>query len=230
LKTDFPSSGDYLLPDRTAFLIKCSFALLAAFPSTGHTADFSAEFFFGGAVSASSGLTIEQEGEDPIDFSADWDTKSFKQPLYWAARIAVAEVPVEGFGLELQLIHHKTYLENPPQEVQHFEISHGFNITTLNIGYYRLPVALRIGAGVVIAHTDAVVRGASTGGGAEQGYEVTGPALIAGAGRRIHVWKSLFASIDLQLSAARAKVSIPDGKASTANYALHLMAGLGYAF
>ena len=203
-----------------------SLILLAVSPTYGHAADFSVEFFFGGALNASTNLKIEQEGENTLDFSAEWDTRSFSQPVYWAIRLALTGPVGKGIGLELQMIHHKIYLENRPPEVQQFEISHGFNILTMNIGYYSLPVALRAGAGVVIAHTDAVIRGLRS----DSGYEITGPAFIAGAGRRIQMWRGLFASLDLQFSAARARVRVPEGRAYTSNYALHVMAGLGYAF
>jgi hypothetical protein len=203
------------------------FILLVLLPAAdGRAVELSAEFFFGGALNASTGLRIEQEGQETLDFRAEWETQAFDQPLYWAARIAMNGVFGESSGLELQLIHHKTYLGNMPPEVSQFEISHGFNILTCNYGYYALPVALRAGAGVVVAHTDAVVRGLTD----ETGYEITGPAFIAGAGRRIQLWKGLFASFDLQFSAARAKVTIPEGKAYTSNFSLHLMAGLGYSF
>jgi hypothetical protein len=217
---------------RTALLIIFTLVLLAVSPPDCSGADLSVELFFGGALNASTGLKIEQEGERTLDFDADWNTRSFEQPLYWAVRLALTGPFRKGFGLELQLIHHKIYLENRPPEVEQFEITHGFNILTLNVGYYSLPVALRAGAGVVIAHTEAVIRNISAGtpGIHEQGYEITGPAFIAGAGRRIQMWKGLFASLDLQFSAARAKVSVPGGKAYTSNYALHFMAGLGYGF
>ncbi len=203
-----------------------SLILLAVSPTYGHAADFSVEFFFGGALNAPTNLKIEQEGENTLDFRADWDTRSFVQPLYWAVRLALTGPVKEDFGLELQLVHHKIYLENLPPEVQQFEISHGFNILTMNVGCYSLPVAIRAGAGVVIAHTDAVIRGLRS----DTGYEITGPAFIAGAGRRMQMWRGLFASFDLQFSAARARVSVPEGKAYTSNYALHFMAGLGYVF
>jgi hypothetical protein len=215
-----------LVPARTLSKIIIVLMLLASNPATCRAADFSVEFFFGGAFNASTNLRIEQVGEQTLDFKADWDTRSFEQPLYWAVRLTLTGPFRDGLGLELQMIHHKIYLENRPSEVQQFEISHGFNILTLNVGHYSLPVALRAGAGVVVAHTDSVIRGLRS----DSGYEVTGPAFIAGAGRRIQIWSSLFASFDLQVSAARAKVSVPEGKAYTSNYALHLMAGVGYAF
>ena len=217
---------------KTASVILFTLVLSTMSPMYGYAADLSVEFFFGGALNASTDLKIEQEGERTLDFDADWNTRSFEQPLYWAVRLALTGPFRKDLGLELQLIHHKIYLENRPPEVEQFEITHGFNILTLNVGYYSLPVALRAGAGVVIAHTEAVIRDISAGtpGIPEQGYEITGPAFIAGAGRRIHMWRGLFASLDLQFSAARAKVSVPGGKAYTSNYAFHFMAGLGYAF
>jgi hypothetical protein len=207
--------------------ILTTFILILLLPAAGDAAtELSAEFFFGGALNASTGLRIEQDGQETLDFTADWETQAFEQPLYWAVRLALNGVFGESSGLELQLIHHKTYLANMPPEVSQFEISHGFNILTCSYGYYALPLALRAGAGVVVAHTDAVVRGLTD----DTGYEVTGPAFIVGAGRRIQVWNGLFASFDLQFSAAKAKVTIAEGKAETTNISLHMMAGLGYSF
>jgi hypothetical protein len=191
---------------------------------------FTLELLGGGAWNASTSLRVEQRGQPEVERRVEWRTRPFEEPVYWAARASIARA--RG-AWELQLVHHKLYASDLPSEVQHFEVSHGFNLVTVARAFELGGGATaRIGAGVVLAHAESAVRGqtASGEGSLGSGYELTGPVLIAGIGWRHPLSRHLFLAVDAQLSAARARVSIAHGTASFRNYAAHGLAGIGGRF
>lgn len=117
---------------------------------------FEVDLFGGSALSLETSLKIDQSDYPEVKFDAHYETRSFDQPLYWVLRFAWLR---ETYQLELQLTHHKLYLTNNPPEVRHFEITHGYNMLTVNCGFVTRHVTPRVGAGVVIAHTESEVRG-----------------------------------------------------------------------
>jgi hypothetical protein len=189
----------------------------------------SVELLLGGALNASTTLAINQDGEDDIEIDADYATKPFEFPVYYALRLA--HLRARG-AWELQFIHHKIHLENTTEEVERFEITDGFNILTVNRAFPAGPVDLRVGAGVVIAHADSRIRGLSTSGGGilDTGYEVGGPAILAGAGKRFRLSERWIGALETQVTLARARVSVANGEAATTNVAFHIMFGVGYTW
>jgi hypothetical protein len=189
----------------------------------------SVELLLGGALNASSDLRIEQHGLPAIDIDADYETRPFEFPVYYALRVAQAD---ERGAWELQFIHHKVHLTNTTREVERFEITDGFNIFTLNRAVRVGSFDLRAGAGTVLAHADSSVRGESAGdrGILDSGYEFAGPAVVAGVGRRFRLSQRWTALVETQVSAARVRVSVAGGSAATTNIAFHLLLGLGYTW
>ncbi len=190
------------------------------------------EGFLGTAVSASSNLSLSGAGAG-LDVDANWATRALESPVYWAVRLGARR---GDYALELQLVHHKTYLENPPPEIENFEITHGFNLLTLQAARRGGPVDLRIGAGVTIPHVSMQVNGEPF---ANEGFRVGGPAFTAGIGKSLEIVGGLFLQLEAQATAARANISVaevqPDisvaeAHVDTWNYALHLMVGVGYVF
>jgi hypothetical protein len=183
----------------------------------------SVEAFLGGAHNFGTTLSVEQNGQPELEVSADYETRPFEPPLYYAIRISFQE---EARSWEIQFIHHKLYLTNGPPEVEHFEITHGFNTLTFGHAWTSLPVTVRLGGGLVIAHPDSEIRGMSW----SPGYEVTGPAVFAGVGKRFPLGTRVFLSTEAQFLWARAHVSVSGGEASAPNVALHGLIGLGFGF
>ena len=167
--------------DRLLLLVLLGVSAASTRADTGNRLSFA--LFLGSAVNASTNLTIEQEDEPDLRINADYDTRGFDAPVYYAWRAGYGDS--QG-AWEIQLIHHKIYLENPPSEVQRFEITHGYNLLTVNRSFRTGTVDLRVGGGVVIAHTESTVRGEYEGGEGigmfGSGYELAGPVLIAGTG------------------------------------------------
>lgn len=180
---------------------------------------------FGGTVfNASTTLNIDQTGQPPLEIDADWETRSLDQPFYWALRAGWRR---ETDGFELQLLHHKMYLQNTTPEVEHFEVTHGFNALTAHYVKSFGWLDARVGAGVVIPHPETIVRGTHH---EASDYVLGGPALMAGAGTDHLVADHVLLAAEVQFLAGWAEVTVADGRADVTHLGLHLLLGVGYLF
>ena len=189
---------------------------------------FRVELFGGTAWSAPTTLTIDQSGQERLSVDADWETRPFDSPPYYAARVGLWN---NRRGWELQLLHHKLYLADPPPEIDHFEITHGWNFLTIQRASRTRVLDWRLGAGPVITHAEGRIRGRGVdrGGGLfGGGYFVSGAALIAGAGKSFAISRRFFATTEGQVTFSWARVPIEEGHARTANVAFHALFGLGF--
>lgn len=204
-------------------LVFLALCLAGLWPATEARArgQFTAEVYGGGGVSFNSTLTVRQDGEPDLEVAAHWDTRPFEQPFYWMLRLGYR---FPSHSWELQLLHHKLYLSNAPPDIQWLEITHGFNLLTVNYAKRDLPVVVRGGAGVVLPHLDAVVRGERL---QSDGYRVTGPAFLGGASKEFTITGSLFLNLEGQLTLAWATAKVEGGEASTMNAAIHALLGIG---
>lgn len=204
--------------------------VLGGFMPGRATAQTTFELFIGTSVSVPTPLHITQEGEEDLDFTAHYGTRPFLDTPYYAARL--------GFwsgtrGWLIDFIHHKVYLENPPPEVEGFNISNGFNILALSRGWKRDKLVFTIGAGPVITHPETIVRGRTierNRGFIWDGYFLSGGSIIGSANRRFPITSHFFLSIDGRLSASYVRVPTAGGHASVPNLAFHGHGGLGVSF
>lgn len=189
-------------------------------------AEWRLEGHFGTAWNVPSTLTLRQDGQPELHLDAHWSTQPFRAAPYYAVRLAWWR---GNAGWELQQLHHKIYLPEPTPspEVQHFEVSHGYNLFSLARAWRRQRWTARLGAGVVLARPHSHVRGLEgpDQGGVVEAYFLTGPALHAGIGARLGEAVTLLPEI--RLTAARAHVPIARGDADAPNFALHFQIGLG---
>jgi hypothetical protein len=185
----------------------------------------SVEVFGGTAVSLHTPLTINQDGFPSIEFTAHYSTRPLEAIPYYATRVGFWN---DSGGWVVELLHHKTYLDNPQGDVQHFEISHGFNIVTLNRGWRRDDYVFLLGGGAVVAHSNSVIRGRERS--IDEPYSLSGVGLQAAAGRRLNLTPWLFASAEGKVTAAWARVPISGGKATAPNVAFHGLLGIGAQF
>ncbi len=193
------------------------FGLLAA--GRAAAAGWQLEAFTGAAHSFETTLTVRQEGSRDLRVAADYSTRPFEDAPYYGWRLS-REGPRGGW--DVQLLHHKLYLEDPPPEVERFEVTHGYNLLTIGHTWRRGGWALRLGLGAVIAHAESTVRARAHGGG----YELSGPSAEVALGRRLPLGRRLAVVAEAKLTAARAEVSIGGGQASVPNAALHGVVGL----
>jgi hypothetical protein len=174
-------------------------------------------------------LTIRQDGFAEIEVDdAEYSTRPFERPLYYSLRAGRWRGRA---GWELELIHHKLFLRNRPSEVQRFDISHGYNLVTVNRGWDLGRLLVRSGAGVVIAHPENEVRDLALR--AEEtnlsgGYHLAGPAVQVGVEKRLALGESWFLGLEGKVAGAWAKVPVVAGEAEVPNVAAHLLLGLGW--
>ena len=183
----------------------------------------------GGAWSAPLPIELQQDGYEDLRLEPSWSTNAFEPPLYYGWRIARWG---ERGGWALDLTHHKLHLEHPPPEVQRFEISHGYNLLTLQRLTEHGGWLYGFGAGVIIAHPESEVRAQAAGehGGAfGTGYHVSGPTADALLGHSRTLAGRLLVTGELKLTLSYASVPIAGGDAGVPNLALHGAVGLAWS-
>ncbi len=207
------------------FLTLLIAAVAPASAAAEHSISF--ELLGGTAFNFGTPLSVEQGDHPEIDFTAEYETRPLESPFYYAWRVAFERGPG---AWELQFVHHKLYLTNPPDEIQHFEISHGFNILTLNRAVERHGLSLRAGFGLVVAHPQSDVRGMSgpDSGFFDTGYVLTGPAALLGVGKEFPLTTRFSIASEAQLIAAWARVPVGGGRADAPHVGLHWLIGIRY--
>jgi hypothetical protein len=181
------------------------------------------ELLGGVAFNAPTHLTVRQDGEAPISLTARYATRPLHFPLYYALRLGSRRAAP---CWELQLAHHKLYLRNPPPEIESLQITHGFNLLTVNRALPWRRGTVRIGAGCAIPHVEGSVRGRQC---ASREYRVGGPAVLAGAGWRRALGRQLWLAGEIEAAAGWIDVPVTEGRIRASAIGLHLRAGLGIA-
>jgi hypothetical protein len=182
----------------------------------------------GGAVyNVPMPLSITQQGYPDIKLTARYTTEPFTLPIYYQARISRWE---EGKSWELEMIHHKLFLDNITLEVPKFNISHGFNFFFVNRGIQVKSFHYRAGAGIVVTHPESIVRGREFGSSTDDndwGYFLSGPALQVAVSKPFYVGEKFFLQAEAKTTVAYGSVKIAQGKADVYNIAIHLLLGVG---
>jgi len=209
--------------------ICCIILLLAGFliiPASG--ADWTLEGFLGTAWNLPTSLTIVQEGSPNIKFTAHYKEHAFEGFPYYTLRVGRWS---DDRAWELELVHHKIYLDDPPAGVQRFSISDGFNIITVNRAWSMRKFIWRFGIGLVVTHPESTVRNKpfdESKGIFGEGFYISGGTIQGAIGKQIILWKGLFASIEAKLTVSFVRVPIVDGHADVPNVAGHILLGFGY--
>ncbi|BAS28717.1 hypothetical protein [Limnochorda pilosa] len=214
-------------PSRTAARVAVVLALftvvlLVALPAAA-SAQTTFTLFVGSSAHAPLAVIIEQQNEDTLYIeSPEWETKPFYEAPYYSIRVGHGEWDVE-------LIHDKMYLMNTPPEVQHFEVSHGYNLLLLNHRRGNGPFTWRTGLGLVAAHPESTVRGEGLGYGQGilKGFYIGGPAGQVAATYTRDLLGPLYLTAEAKATLAWAKVPVYNGHATVPHLAAHLLAGVG---
>jgi hypothetical protein len=216
------------MTSRSAFRVASILAGLALASPVG--ADWSFELLTGSAHNFETALRIRQSGFPELRLEGRYETRPFSGSPYAAGRIGYWK---GHGGWEVQLLHHKLYLDYATAEVERFEVTHGYNLLTF--GYARLvrSWALRGGAGIVIAHPESSVRRRTiVGFGAPRGLGqgVAGPTVELAVARRWTPGRRWLFSAEVKLTRSWAVVPVGDGEADVPNLALHGLLGFGLRF
>lgn len=193
------------------------------------SADWHIQLFTGSSYSFPSPLNIEQDGEDDIDLTAEYETRAWStQAPYYALRIGKW---VDNHAWEFESLHQKLFLTNKPDEVQRFAISHGYNINMLNYALSKYGFIYRLGGGFVMTHPETTVRDKRwEDDGGLNGFYISGAGGQLALEKRYIITEKLSFSLELKMTAAYAEIPIADGTATVPNYAAHGLIGVGYDF
>lgn len=199
-------------------------AVLAAFcPST--YAAWSFEAMGGSCAHLSLPLIIRQEGYPVIRHQATWGTHPFEEAPYYSWRVSKWE---DTKSWEFELIHDKMILENPSGDIQHFEVSHGYNYLLVNRGCQRGQQVFRVGAGIILGHPETKVRGKSHGDFRFlRGFYLSGIGAQAAAQHNIDIYGPVYGILEGKVTAAWARVPVAEGFADVPALAAHGLFGLG---
>lgn len=175
-------------------------------------------------------LNISQEGYPDLNMTAHYYTEPLTLPVYWDLRVARWQ---KKGAWEFEVIHHKLYLENTGDEVQHFGISHGFNMLMINRVWRPGWFESRVGGGFVLAHPENTIRGKTfgqTSDDLDMGYFISGPVINLALGKPVYVTQTVYLNFEVKSTLAWSQVKVADGHARLWNWALHAVCGLGFDF
>ena len=185
------------------------------------------EFFRGTAFNVPTTLTVNQRGLPPIEFTAHYEVRPLDARAYYAYRLGLWNT---NRAWIVEQLHHKIYLENPQGGVEHFEVTHGYNLITLNRGWRHGDNTLLFGGGVVVARPHSTIRGRKFPADDVAGYSLSGVTIQAAASRRFDLTRRIFTSVEGKVTTSWARVPVFDGNATVPNSAFHVLAGMGVKF
>lgn len=192
------------------------------------------EFHLGEAFTFPTELQINQRGEEKLSFHTGWEAKGFEVPVYYSIR---GGWQFDRCVYDIEMIHHKLHATDLPDEVQHFEISHGLNFILFNQACPtqwapNANLRFRKGLGIAMANPDTTVRGEKwfEQGGfempipGEAGYHPTGPFVQLALQKR---FKYHF-SLEGKWVGGYIDVPVSRGRATMWHHSLHLLLGLSF--
>jgi hypothetical protein len=196
------------------------------------------ELLLGTAWSLPTPLVIELPGVPTVRRRARYSTRPWSDSPYYAYRAGGGSTAARGApaGYEAELVHHKLYMDNPSPPVEHFEVTHGYNLLMASAVRPANRLAVRFGVGLVIAHAEGSIAGQRVGGSRRTflggGYHIAGVTAQVGVGRRYFLGRgrvAAYAVPEAKLTASVARVPLGDdgGSVLVPNIAVHLLAGLG---
>jgi hypothetical protein len=190
------------------------------------------EVMGGSAFNLPSPLTVRQHGFPDIRVSpARYETRPFGSYPYYAWRVGLWDGDA---GWELEHIHHRLFLANPPPEITVFAVHYGYNYFLLGRAWRRNAFVYRVGAGPIITNPESTVRGRSfqpRRGFLDSGNYFSGLGVRAGVARELQIVDHLFLVGEASLTTGLAwSVPIADGTARVPNVAIHGHVGIGVRF
>ena len=208
---------------------------ISFFSFSQEKSEWSLEANFGFPVNINHPITIKQNGYDDINFTAKFISKPFNQPFFYVYRISKWK---NNKGWELEMMHQKLILDNPPEEIQYLIVTHGFNLImisrALKVSIFKQDdFVIKFGTGFVLAHAESMIRGKEFDQNQSffnLGYYFTGPALNIGLAKHLKISKRFYFNIECKFNSSYANIPIVDGNASFWHSAFSFTGGLNYSF
>lgn len=208
---------------------------MSLFINAQEKSEWSFEVNGGFPINFNHPITIKQQGYQDLNFTAKFYSEPFKQPFFYVYRISKWR---NDKGWQLEMMHQKLYLKNPPKEVQYFSITHGYNIIMLNRAFKinifnEKDFIIGVGTGIVLAHAENMVRGKEFD--QQQsfnnlGYYLTGPVFNASIAKKIQLGNRFYCNIETKFNTSYAKVPVVDGEATLWHSSIAIFGGVGYSF
>lgn len=204
-----------------AFIILL-FSLIA---TTAYSSEVRLELFTGTAFSLPSEVSVRQDGYPEVSKTAHWSTRPLEPAPYYSARIGLWE---EERGIEIEMLHHKLYMDNTDEVFRNYRSTFGFNFFLLNKAWQLESFILRAGVGPIISHPINNIRG--------QEYTSSVTYKLVGAGTQValqgrqKLYKKLYITEEAKITYGFANLPISGGDSSLTNTAFHILVGLSYSF
>ena len=198
-------------------------------------ADWTVATFIGGAHTKTDRLILVLPGTrvvilEPVAF----ESRSFRPPLYYGARLAHFFGPGSFWGIEGEQIHLKIFAR-PPSETEpriEFAMSHGLNLVLANL-ILRTPAAgnngrvrrilltARAGIGPTIPHVEANLFGQR-----QQGYQFGRLAMAAAGGVELQIAQHIGLLAEYKVTHTQQRVDVGDMNVRTRVLTHHGVVGL----
>jgi len=184
----------------------------------------------GTALSAPTPLVVNQEGFDQISLTADYSTRPLDVSPYYQFQVGIW-YRKDSSAIVFGFLHHKLYLDNPPPEIQRFEITFGYNTLYVGHAWRKDKWVISAGGGPLIANPYSEVRGQVRDGRRgflRLGWDFAGATIYGALQRRFPVGGHVFFGMEAKVTGSMAWVTIANGNARVPNVALHLLASFGF--
>jgi hypothetical protein len=206
-----------------------SLGLATAGPAGAQT--YALDLVGGSAYNFPTPLKVHQSGYPDINLTARYDTKPLgpKAP-YFALRLGRWEGDA---AWEIQHLHHRLYLANPPADIQFFAIHYGYNYILLGRAWKRDGLVFHLGVGPILTNPETTVRHQSrpVGSWFLNGWYFSGLGMEAAVEKRYYLKTQTYLVAEAALTTGFAwTVPIAAGSANVRNVALHGQIGFGHSF
>jgi hypothetical protein len=231
---------------RTLFLLVLLLALAHADASY---AQWTFAGFLGDAWTSSSTMTLvnASSGTSVRLSDVDYESQSWRQPLYWGVRAGRTVSPNRRWSVEFEYLHLKTFAvstqvvqadgvidgrEVHGQErfdaiVERFALSHGVNLLLANVAFeqpirHRLSLVARAGVGPTLPHVEATIDGSSRDEYTWGRVAVQGAVAIDWS-----VTRYLLLTIEAKRTYTHQRLDVGPTKVDAAFATTHVVAGVG---
>jgi len=192
-------------------------------------AQSSVEVYLGNVWNMKEDITIGQNGQaDIVINNASFQTYALEEPVYYGVRFSYKTT--QDTAWEIEMNHMKLYLQTTHPDVQHLEVSHGYNLFWLNKAWYLDTFIFHVGAGFIIAHPDIIVRNLTNYKDGYAGNHLAGATVQTSIQKKFDISNHWFLFLEAKLVCALANIPIAQGSVVIPNRSLHADFGLGYNF
>ena len=187
---------------------------------------WSMELLSGNAHNLPSRVTVKQKGYPEASKMAHWGTRPMVPAPYYSFRVGRWE---DNKSIELEMLHHKIYMENTDEIFNQYNSTFGFNFFFLNRAWrVHDNTILRLGFGPVVSHPENMIRGQKYT--SDVVYNLVGAGAQGSLQFRQNISKHFYFTQEIKVTYGMAELPIANGTSYVSNTALHGLIGLGSEF